>query len=326
KILATLPMVMKLYENKDISFDTKLGELLPELKNSNKKNITTLEILSHYGKLKPWIPFYLATLNPDKTPSDKYYRKAAEGKFNVKIANDLYMREDYKDTMYQLIADSPLQPKLEYKYSDLPFLIMKKYIEKEYGKHLEDLDQKYFYEGLGANYTTFRPLEKFPLSQITPTENDNYFRHQIIRGYVHDMGAAMLNGVGGHAGLFSNANDVAKIMQMYLQNGYYGGQQFLETSTMGVFNTCHYCNKNNRRGIGFDKPQLGSEGPTCGCVSMKSFGHSGFTGTFAWADPEAEIVYIFMSNRTFPDSSINKLSKESIRERIQQIIYDAIFE
>jgi len=326
KILATLPMVMKLYENKDISFDTKLGELLPELKNSNKKNITTLEILSHYGKLKPWIPFYLATLNPDKTPSDKYYRKAAEGKFNVKIANDLYMREDYKDTMYQLIADSPLQPKLEYKYSDLPFLIMKKYIEKEYGKHLEDLDQKYFYEGLGANYTTFRPLEKFPLSQITPTENDNYFRHQIIRGYVHDMGAAMLNGVGGHAGLFSNANDVAKIMQMYLQNGYYGGQQFLETSTMGVFNTCHYCNKNNRRGIGFDKPQLGSEGPTCGCVSMKSFGHSGFTGTFAWADPEAEIVYVFMSNRTFPDSSINKLSKESIRERIQQIIYDAIFE
>ncbi len=326
KILATLPMVMKLYENKDISFDTKLGELLPELKNSNKKNITTLEILSHYGKLKPWIPFYLATLNPDKTPSDKYYRKAAEGKFNMKIANDLYMREDYKDTMYQLIADSPLQPKLEYKYSDLPFLIMKKYIEKEYGKHLEDLDQKYFYEGLGANYTTFRPLEKFPLSQITPTENDNYFRHQIIRGYVHDMGAAMLNGVGGHAGLFSNANDVAKIMQMYLQNGYYGGQQFLETSTMGAFNSCYYCNKNNRRGIGFDKPQLGGEGPTCGCVSMKSFGHSGFTGTFAWADPEVEIVYIFMSNRTYPDSAINKLSKESIRERIQQIIYDAIFE
>lgn len=326
KILATLPMVMKLYENKDISFDTKLGELLPELKNSNKKNITTLEILSHYGRLKPWIPFYLATLNPDKTPSDKYYRKVPEGKFNVKVANDLYLREDYKDTMYQLIADSPLQPKLEYKYSDLPFLIMKKYIEKEYGKHLEDLDQKYFYEGLGANYTTFRPLEKFLLSQITPTENDNYFRHQIIRGYVHDMGAAMLNGVGGHAGLFSNANDVAKIMQMYLQNGYYGGRQFLETSTVGAFNSCHYCNKNNRRGIGFDKPQLGDVGPTCGCVSMKSFGHSGFTGTFAWADPEAEIVYIFMSNRTYPDSAINKLSKESIRERIQQIIYDAIFE
>jgi beta-glucosidase-like glycosyl hydrolase/CubicO group peptidase (beta-lactamase class C family) len=326
KILATLPMVMKLYENKDIDFDTKLGELLPELKNSNKKNITTLEILSHYGKLKPWIPFYLATLNPDKTPSDKYYRKVPEGKFNVKVANDLYLREDYKDTMYQLIADSPLQPKLEYKYSDLPFLIMKKYIEKEYGKHLEDLDQKYFYEGLGANYTTFRPLEKFPVSQITPTENDNYFRHQTIRGYVHDMGAAMLNGVGGHAGLFSNANDVAKIMQMYLQNGYYGGRQFLETSTVGAFNSCHYCNKNNRRGIGFDKPQLSGEGPTCGCVSMKSFGHSGFTGTFAWVDPEAEIVYVFMSNRTYPDSAINKLSKESIRERIQQIIYDAIFE
>ncbi len=326
KILATLPMVMKLYENKDINFDTKLGELLPELKNSNKKNITTLEILSHFGRLKPWIPFYLATLNPDNTPSDKYYRKVPEGKFNVKVANDLYLREDYKDSMYQLIADSPLQPKLEYKYSDLPFLIMKKYIEEEYDKPLEDLDQKYFYEGLGANYTTFRPLEKFPLSQVTPTEEDNYFRHQAIRGYVHDMGAAMLNGVGGHAGLFSNANDVAKIMQMYLQNGAYGGKQFINPSTMDAFNSCHYCNKNNRRGIGFDKPQLGGEGPTCGCVSMKSFGHSGFTGTFAWADPEAEIVYVFMSNRTYPNSAINKLSKESIREKIQQIIYDAIFE
>lgn len=326
KILATLPMVMKLYESKDISFDTKLGELLPELKNSNKKNITTLEILSHFGRLKPWIPFYLATLNPDNTPSEKYYRKVPEGKFNVKVANDLYLREDYKDSMYQLIADSPLQPKLEYKYSDLPFLIMKKHIEKEYGKPLEDLGQKYFYEGLGANYTTFRPLEKFALSQVTPTEEDNYFRHQTIRGYVHDMGAAMLNGVGGHAGLFSNANDVAKIMQMYLQNGAYGGEQFIEPSTMDAFNSCHYCNKNNRRGIGFDKPQLGGEGPTCGCVSMKSFGHSGFTGTFAWADPEAEIVYVFMSNRTYPNSAINKLSKESIREKIQQIIYDAIFE
>lgn len=326
KILATLPMVMKLYKENEITFDTKLGALLPELKYSNKRNITTLEVLSHFGRLKPWIPFYLATLNPDKTPSDKYYRKVPEGKFNVKVANDLYLREDYKDSMYQLIADSPLQPKLEYKYSDLPFLIMKKYIEEEYGKPMEDLDQKYFYEGLGANFTTFRPLEKFPLSQITPTEEDNYFRHQTIRGYVHDMGAAMLNGVGGHAGLFSNANDVAKIMQMYLQNGYYGGQQFLENSTMGAFNSCHYCNKNNRRGIGFDKPQLDGEGPTCGCVSMKSFGHSGFTGTFAWADPESEIVYVFMSNRTYPNSAINKLSKESIREKIQQIIYDAIFE
>jgi CubicO group peptidase (beta-lactamase class C family) len=138
------------------------------------------------------------------------------------------------------------------------------------------------------------------------------------------MGAAMQNGVGGHAGLFSNANDVAKLMQIYLQYGYYGGTHFLKSETINAFNTCYFCEEENRRGVGFDKPQLEDEGPTCGCISMTSFGHSGFTGTYAWADPEEEIIYVFLSNRTFPDSKNNRLLKENIRTEIQRLIYKAI--
>jgi CubicO group peptidase (beta-lactamase class C family) len=173
----------------------------------------------------------------------------------------------------------------------------------------------------------YNPLQKFDKSVIAPTEIDTYFRHDTIQGYVHDMEAAMENGVGGHAGIFSNALDVAKMMQMYLQKGYYGNVQYFSPQTFDTFNTCHFCSEGNRRGLGFDKPQISGAGPTCGCVSMSSFGHTGFTGTIAWVDPETEIVYVFLSNRTYPDSNLpNKLSKENIREDIQKVIQEAIIE
>ena len=162
------------------------------------------------------------------------------------------------------------------------------------------------------------------MSIIPPSEEDAYFRYQTIQGYVHDMTAAMEGGVGGHAGIFSNALDMAKIMQLFLPKGNYGGQQFFSSETFDIFNTCYYCPEGNRRGIGFDKPQLGKSGPTCGCASMTSFGHTGFTGTMAWADPEKELVYIFLSNRTYPNADKNLLSQNNIREDIQQVIYDAI--
>ena len=177
---------------------------------------------------------------------------------------------------------------------------------------------------MGLNNTTYNPIGKIDYEHIVPSEIDTYYRHQEIRGYVHDMGAAMQGGVGGHAGIFSNANDLAKLMQMYLQKGFYGGKRYIKPETVDEFNTCYYCTANNRRGIGFDKPQLGKAGPTCGCVSKKSFGHSGFTGTFAWADPEKEIVYIFLANRTFPNADTNVLSREDIRAKIQQVIYNSI--
>jgi CubicO group peptidase (beta-lactamase class C family) len=201
---------------------------------------------------------------------------------------------------------------------------MKKYIEETYHMGLDEVADRFLYTRLGAYNTTYNPREKFPVDRIVPTEVDNYFRYQVIQGYVHDMGAAMQGGVGGHAGLFSNANDVAKIMQMYLQGGYYGGERFLDERTIEKFNKCYFCDKHVRRGVGFDKPQLDEKGPTCGCVSRKSFGHSGFTGTYTWADPEEEIVYVFLSNRTYPSATNTLLVRSALRTRIQQAIYDSI--
>ncbi len=217
--------------------------------------------------------------------------------------------------------------KREYKYSDFTFIILKEYLEKVTGKPLDQLSHENFFAPLGMNSTLFNPLRKFDMSRIPPSEIDTYFRHETIQGYVHDMEAAMEGGVGGHAGLFSNAIDLAKMMQMYLQKGEYGGKRYFTHDTFDEFNTCYFCKTGNRRGIGFDKPQLpGKAGPTCNCVSAQSFGHTGFTGTMAWADPESGIVYVFLSNRTYPDATTNKLSQENIREDIQQVIQDAIID
>ncbi|MDX1463296.1 MAG: serine hydrolase, partial [Marinirhabdus sp.] len=206
----------------------------------------------------------------------------------------------------------------------LPYYILKKYLEESYDLPLEQVVQEYLYESLGANYTLYKPLSKYSEERIPPTENDDYFRRQVVQGHVHDQGAAMMGGVSGHAGLFSNSNDVAKIMQMYLQKGFYGGKRYFKPEVLDQFNTCNYCEDDVRRGVGFDKPQLGDVGPTCGCVSMTSFGHSGFTGTFTWADPEQEIVYVFLSNRTYPSANNRKIISSNLRSDIQEAIYDAI--
>ncbi|WP_274475568.1 glycoside hydrolase family 3 N-terminal domain-containing protein [Mangrovimonas aestuarii] len=327
KILSTLPMLMEMVDQNIVSLDTKLSEILPEYKSSNKAKITLKEMLSHYARLKPWIPFYMATMDSvTKHPSPNYYSTTYDKNFNVKVANNMYMRADYQDSIQKIIRDSDLLSKLRYRYSDLPYYILKEYIEHYYDKPLDELVHEHFYASLGANYTMYNPSTTFSNKNIVPTEKDGYYRFQKVQGYVHDMGAAMQNGVGGHAGVFSNANDVAKIMQMYLQKGYYGGKQYFKPETLDKFNRCYYCQDDNRRGVGFDKPQLGDVGPTCGCLSMTSFGHSGFTGTYAWADPEEEIVYVFLANRTYPDSADNTLLKEDIRTNIQKLIYESIID
>ncbi len=325
KILASLPMVMQLYDRNVINMDTKLSEMLPEYKNSNKKDIDLKRMLSHYARLTAWIPFYTKTLDTvTGGPSIEYYAFEKKDDFTVEVADDLYMRKDYADSIFDQIRKSDLRERVGYKYSDLPFYIMKKYLEEFYGTSLENLVQRDLYESLGANNTTYLPLKKFNKNQIPPTEEDNYFRMQKVHGHVHDQGAAMLGGVSGHAGLFSNANDIAKIMQMYLWKGSYGGKQYFQPSTIDAFNTCYFCEEDVRRGVGFDKPQLGESGPTCGCVSMTSFGHSGFTGTFTWADPEENIVYVFLSNRTYPTADNRMLISSDLRSRIQEAIYEAI--
>lgn len=327
KILATLPLLMELEENGIVSLDTKLSEILPSYKDTNKKNVTLKKMLSHYARLRPWIPFYVSTLDSvTNKPDQKYYRSKRSKSFNIEVTNNLFLRTDYQDSIQKTIVESEMLNRLKYRYSDLPYYILKKFIEKHYDQSLDKLVQQHFYQSLGANFTTYNPREKFSNTQIVPTEIDDYYRHQEVLGYVHDMGAAMQDGVGGHAGVFSNANDVAKIMQLFLQKGYYGGKRYFKTQTLDRFNTCYFCENDNRRGIGFDKPQLGDEGPTCGCISMTSFGHSGFTGTYAWADPEEEIVYIFMANRTWPNAGKNKLLRENIRTEIQRLIYEAIDE
>jgi len=326
KVLATLPMVMKQYDKKRISVDTHLCQMLPLFENSNKADATLLDMLTHQARFQPWIPFYKNTLDSLKHPDSLYYRMAYSEEFPTKVANNLYLRKDYNTVMLKMIADSPLLDKKQYKYSDFSFIILKEYLERALDKKLDVLVEEQFYKHLGATTMTYNPLNKFESTRIAPTEEDTYFRYQTIQGYVHDMAAAMQGGVSGHAGLFSNSIDVAKMMQLYLQKGKYGDQEFFSEKTFNDFNKCYYCKDGNRRGVGFDKPQLGKEGPTCGCVSMTSFGHTGFTGTMAWADPEKEIVYVFLSNRTYPNAEPNKLSKLNIREQIQEIIYQSITE
>lgn len=340
KILATLPLVMQSVDNDSLDLDTQLGTLLPEFKKSNKDSITLLRMLSHYAGLQAWIPYYRATVDSlTSQPLAHYYRtkptvvselsgehqdSVVPYHYDVPVAKNIYMRRDYTDSIIGQIKDSELLPNLEYKYSDLPYYLLQKYIEQNNGQSLNDLAFNEFYGPLGAWTMDFLPQSKTDLSAIVPSEEDNYFRQQRVHGFVHDPGAAMLGGVGGHAGLFASALDVAKMMQLFLWHGSYGGTQFISAQTIDQFNTCYFCDQEVRRGVGFDKPQLEEEGPTCGCVSMTSFGHSGFTGTFAWADPEAQVVYVFLSNRTFPSAENRALIESNLRTEIQAAIYRAI--
>ena len=323
KILSTLPIVMQMEEVGKISLNQTFKDLNPEYATTELKNVTVLKALSHYGRLPAWIAFYVSTLNDERKPSGEFYRNKPMNGFSIKVSDKLYLTDAYKDSIYNRIGRQDLKSN-RYRYSDVGYYVFHKYIEDTYGEGQDKLANRLFYAPLGANNMTYNPLEKFSKERIVPSEEDNYYRYETVQGYVHDMGAAMQGGVGGHAGLFSNANDVAKIMQMYLQGGFYGGERFMNARTVKKFNTCYFCNENVRRGVGFDKPDLKSGAPTCGCVSQKSFGHSGFTGTYTWADPDKELIYVFLSNRTYPTASNTLLVKSGLRTRIQQAIYDAI--
>ncbi|MGO2102728.1 MAG: glycoside hydrolase family 3 N-terminal domain-containing protein [Psychroflexus halocasei] len=320
KILATLPIFMRLEEEDKVDIEDHIKDILPAYKNSNKGDISLKRMLSHYAKLEAWIPFYINTL---ETKND-YYRNEKSDEFSIQVADDLYLRSDYQDSIYEKIKQSELRTRDEYKYSDLPFYFLKEYIETSYQDSLQNLVQDLFYKPMGIQNLFYLPRDQAPLNRIVPTENDELWREQLIHGFVHDQGAAMLGGIGGHAGLFGNAKSVAQMMQMYLNDGYYGGKNYFLPRTLNTFNKCYYCDEDVRRGLGFDKPQLDDIGPTCGCLSMTSFGHSGFTGTYAWVDPSTDILYVFLSNRIFPDATNRQLITEDIRTKLQQYIYDAL--
>ncbi|MEM9141643.1 MAG: glycoside hydrolase family 3 N-terminal domain-containing protein, partial [Bacteroidota bacterium] len=265
KILATLPLVMKMEEEGRLALNNTFQDLVPEYSDSELKNVTVLKALSHYGRLPAWIAFYVATLDKTKKPSKEFYRNAPTKGFSIPVSNNLYLADAYTDSIYNRIGRQKLKSN-RYRYSDVAYFVMKKYIEKTYGMRMDSLVADFLYKPIGADNTSYNPLGNFPKSSIVPSEEDKYFRYRTVHGYVHDMGAAMQGGVGGHAGLFSNANDVAKIMQMYVQDGFYGGTRFLDARTVKKINTCYFCDKMVRRGVGFDKPQLKDSGPTCGCV------------------------------------------------------------
>ncbi|WP_088323195.1 glycoside hydrolase family 3 N-terminal domain-containing protein [Polaribacter tangerinus] len=326
KILASLPLLMKAEEEKTIPITAKLKDILPSFSNSNKASITVKEVLAHFGRLKAWIPFYKDTQDSITGKNlPLFYRNKKSKSYRIKVAENLFITQHYKDSIYKYIREAEQNDTKEYKYSDLGYYIFKEALELKYHSPIDKLVDKEFYQSLGADRTAYLPRNKFSLNEIVPTENDTYFRNQLLVGNVHDMGAAMLGGVGGHAGLFANANDVGKIMQMYLQKGFYGGKRYLKASTIDTFNFRYFSDEKVRRGLGFDKPQLKPDvKATCGCVSNQSFGHSGFTGTYTWADPATGLVYVFLSNRVYPNMDNRKLVQSNMRTKIQQVIQDAI--
>ena len=326
KIAATVPMLMKMQEEGGFSLDYKLGKLNERLYYTNKGQMRVRDVLAHQAGLQSWIPFYKNTIDDDKTLRDTLYQNIFSAKYPIKVAEDLFLHHSYSDSIMLQIVESDLLETIEYKYSDLGYYLFKEIIEERYNRPLNILVDEGIYNPLGLATMTYLPKEKFEKERIVPTEDDNYFRNQLLVGDVHDMGAAMLGGVGGHAGLFANANDVAILMQMYLQQGKYADIQYFKSSTINEYTKCQFCKDENRRGAGFDKPALPNQegGPACQCVSLSSFGHSGFTGNLALADPETGIVFVFLSNRIHPTAENKKLLDMDVRTNIMQVVFDAI--
>lgn len=319
---------MDLAGKKKLDINKKLVYYLPELKGTNKEHILMKEMLTHQAGLPAWIPFYQSTLNKDYRFKDGYYSKIHTSLYSNQVADSLYIRNDFTDSIYQKIAHCKLGKKGEYVYSDIGYYYTKKIIEQLTKTSLNDYLQNTFYTKMGLRSLCYKPLLTFDKKNIVPTENDTKFRKQLLQGYVHDPGAALLGGVAGHAGLFANATDLAALMQMYLNKGKYAGKQWLDSNTVKEFTqACLYCPK-NRRGLSFDKPEpdFKKESPVTKACSVLSFGHSGFTGTLVWADPENGLVYVFLSNRVYPNADENKLAKSGIRTQIHKLFYDAIDE
>jgi beta-N-acetylhexosaminidase len=328
KVSATLQMVMYMHEKGLIDINKKVSAYLPELRGSNKENLVIKDILTHQAGLWPYLPFWAETVK-DSVVTKKYYGHAASEEFPFPVAENLYASKSMRDSLWQWIIKSKIREKpprtiYDYRYSDMGFYMMQHLAEKMIGQPIEEFLQKNIYGQLGASTLGYLPLRKFPVTQIAPTEKDTLFRKSLLVGYVHDQGAAMHGGIAGHAGLFSNANDLAKLGQMWLNQGSYGGVQFFKPETINFFTTKQYAN--SRRGLGWDRPIMSDwNSPVSMYASSKTFGHTGFTGTCIWVDPEFNLVYVFLSNRVNPDMTNNKILSANIRPRIQEVIYQSIF-
>ncbi|MEJ7912243.1 MAG: glycoside hydrolase family 3 N-terminal domain-containing protein [Chitinophagaceae bacterium] len=326
KTSATTVAIMKLYESGKLNLQGKIGDYLPWTANTDKGNLTITDILLHQAGLNPFIPFYKETINAAGVPDSNLYRSQLDTLFSIPVARNLYLRKDWNDTLFQRILKSPLTTHGKYVYSDNDFIFLGKIVESITGMTLDEYNRKTFYQPLGMASTGFNPWKAVGSERVVPTEEERHFRRQLIRGYVHDEGASLFGGVSGHAGLFSNAYDLALLYQMLLNGGELNGERFLKPETVALFTA--YQSDISRRGYGFDKPERDSLGSKARYPSLwaspKTFGHTGFTGTAVWVDPDADLVYIFLSNRVYPTRDNNKLGQMSIRGNIQDAIYKAL--
>lgn len=329
KVTGPLPALMQLVDQGKFDVEKPLSDYWPSFKNSNKEKIKITEFLAHQSGIPAWIPIWqMATGKKDELRSSNFRIEATNG-FNIRVYDNLYLRNDFKKTFFDTIRNSKLGEK-KYVYSDLSFHIYPEVISTLTGINYEDYVTNNIFRPLGATTVSYNPYRFFQLNQIVPTETDTVFRHANIHGSVHDEGAAMLGGVSGNAGLFGSANDLAKIFQMYLQKGYFAGKRYISEETFNRFNTVQFPENKNRRALGFDKPMLEKKPqkpedyfPACD-ASVASFGHTGFTGNMVWADPENGLLYIFLSNRVYPTRENNKISELNIRVAIHNEIYNCI--
>ncbi|MBE0674873.1 MAG: serine hydrolase [Bacteroidales bacterium] len=331
KISAATPALMLLQAEGRFSPDEQLGNYVPFFRGSDKEEIVLRDMLTHQAGLVAWIPFWKETVN-EATGNfrNRTFQPGPSERFPVIVANNLYIHRTYNTRLFREIKNSKLNPEKKYLYSDLTFIIVPEIIKSITGGDWVEYVTENLYNRLGAFNVTYNPYLKYPLTRIVPTEYDSLFRRQLIHGYVHDEGASMLGGVSGHAGLFSTAGDLMKIMEMYRRMGNYGGEQLIPEEIVSEYTSYQFPENDNRRGLGFDKPlpdndQLpDDEVYPIRVVSPSSFGHSGFTGTFTWVDPEKELTYVFLSNRVYPTRDNNKLSELNIRTGILQALYDSI--
>ncbi len=297
KVAATTLAVMKLVDAGKVQLDDKLSMYLPYLKNSNKKNITIRQALSHHARLKSF---------------DSYWKTASTA-------------DNPREDVLRQITESKLNKKDAYVYSDLGFILLAEMVQVVSGQSLDLFMSTHFYKPLGMNRTAFNPLQQgFAVDSIMPTEVDKVYRNQCIQGTVHDPNAFCMGGVAGHAGLFSTSSDLAVLFTMMLNGGSYNGVQLLSPQVIEKFNKQYFTKKGNRRALGFDKPRNPAWGHTAPEVSQSSYGHTGFTGTMVWVDPKVNLVYIFLSNRVHPTATPNLLSRLNVRTDVQSQIYKSL--
>lgn len=323
KITASALALMKLESEKRFDHTKRLAEYLPYLDSTNKADMTMEDVFTHQAGLQAWIPFFLRTIDRKGNFKPEYISKKRSDRYPTMVANKVFVVKGFTDSIYKRITESKLEKPGKYLYSDLGYYYAKQIIEDLAKKPMDEYVSE-VYTDMGLSLT-YKPLRRFPMQNIAPTENDSKFRKQIVQGYVHDQGAALMGGVAGHAGLFGNALDVAKLMQMYMNKGVYNGRRYLDSTVVNMYTACRYC-PDNRRGLCFEKPEPDpkKDSPVTSECSLESFGHTGFTGTFAWADPKSKLVVVFLSNRVFPDAEDNKLAKLGIRGKVHKAFYEAI--